>query len=221
MKKILSVICLITFIVCFIGCNKAGLADAVYDGSSYKAVLQQYIEQNDNIGAEFPQIYFMNGKYTVAASYFGLFVIDNTAKKVDSFIDLKKYDCNYFQGDVITKISSDDKSEKLYFYNTENDKIVADKVYSYDIKSRKISKAKAEEIGAGSVPMQSGTLRDVLDEADEDLAVKLSEYADRNISTVYKGNEQMVFAVSDEWRISNLKLVIVDVKNGDVKEIAI
>ena len=52
-----------------------------YMTQQYKAVLQQYIEKNDNIGAEFLQIYFMNEKYTVAASYFD---------KLDFYVIVKK-----------------------------------------------------------------------------------------------------------------------------------
>ena len=215
MKRTVIITIIIVMLIGVQGCSTDKKTD-------YYSQINEYIKQNDSIGAEFPRFYHIGDKYAVAASYFGMFIFDTEIAEIDAYVDLKQYDCNYFQGDKKTIIKVDNEEKKLYFYNIENDEING-QIYVLDLNSKEIYKA---GIDARNAEYYEGFTEEqdffaVLDNAGESIKSALNKYITSENGCVYKHDNMIIFAVADEWRISNLKFVFLNTDTGEVKELPI
>lgn len=204
-------------------CEKALSAD------EYKEVLRVFVGDKDTIGATMVEVFDVGDKYTVAATWFGLFILNTDSATLDSYVDLKKYDCNYFQGDYITKVRVDKNQENVYFYNTQNEEPLYDKdvevsgkVYRFNLKSREIMEIPYREVPQDSEfrEMPERNWQEDLSSLSEPLQEILKQYGNTNADGIFYG-DKFIFPTAEEDRLSKLKFIFVNADSGEVKELSL
>lgn len=192
-KKAIVILSCILVILSMTACSEKSVQRAL-TGNDYQAQLSMYVENNDNVGVTCPLFYAVGDKYVVAVSYFGMFVLEPELAAIYCYVDLKDYDCNNMQGDIITEVILDNDEENIYFYNVEKDKVVG-KIYSLNIDSKNITEVSEEKL-------------------PNDMEVMSPQES-------VKWRDISISSKADEWKISNLKFVFTNESSGEVKELKV
>lgn len=219
-KKISGVIIGCVLLVGVAGCSNAKNTDSVkYDGSG--AILKSYIEKNeDNVGAIFPNLYSVGDQYAIVASYFGMYVIEMRKERIVDYVDLAKYGCDQFQGDQVVQITTD--GNDIYFYNMENESI-SGKIYRLTISDGILEENAQDEYEQLQTTDTSKTINydSFVANQEAKLAEKLKVYTDIAKSDVLDMGSYKLFTVAKDWKLSNLKIVLINTETENVKEIAV
>lgn len=233
-RKVSTGLSLMLILACLAGCSDEKAvskteskteADKVVEkalsADEYPETLRGFVGEEDTVGATSVNIFDVGEKYTIAATWFGLFVLNTESATVDSYVDLKKYDSNYFQGDIITKVRVDKKQENLYFYNTENEEVTG-KVYHFDLQSKEIVEIPYREVPPDSELREQPVLLqdEEIEKLDSSLKDILKEYDWQNGNAVMQ-NGKLIFSTAEDWKLTKLKFVFVDVNSGEVKELSV
>lgn len=242
-RKISTGLSLMFILASFAGCSNGNsipeekqiptTEEIVYEkalnADEYKEALRVFVGDKDSIGATMVDIFDVGDKYTVAATWFGLFILNTDYATLDSYVDLKKYDCNYFQGDYITKVRVDKNQENVYFYNTQNEEPLYDKevevsgkVYRFNLESKEIMEIPYREVPQDSEfrEMPERNWQEDLEGTQEPLQEVLKQYENTHADGIFYG-DKFIFPTAEEDRLTKLKFVFVDVKSGDVKELSV
>lgn len=187
------------------------------------STLDEYIDKSDNIGASFPNVYCVGDKYIVLASYFGMYLIDIEKIQVINYVDIRKYGCAYFQGDIITEVVIDANENNVYFYNSENGNF-ADKIYNFNIKNQTVEEITEEEfIG---VQLQTANCEfidfdNLINNESTNMKEELEAYNSIEKSEVYRIGNITFFLTAEEWKLSNLKLILINSDTDELNEVRI
>lgn len=192
-----------------------------YDSGT--TTLDEYIEKSDNIGAVFPNMHCVGDKYIVLASYFGMYLIDIEKAQVVNYINLEKYGCNYLQGDIITEVVIDANENNIYFYNSENGDFSGN-IYDFNIETQTVEEMSEDEFTDVLLQVTNCELTDwdkLINDAGEGVKEKLESYNSIEKSDIYRVDDVAFFLTAEEWKLSNLKLILISSDTEELKEIGI
>lgn len=217
-KIIIIAILLIVMSGCSVSNNKG-----IIKYNSDTTTLDEYIEKSDNIGAVFPNMHCVGNKYIVLASYFGMYLIDIEKAQVVNYINLEKYGCNYFQGDIITEVVIDANENNIYFYNSENGDF-AGNIYDFNIKNQTVEEIPADEFADVQLQATNCELTDLdklINDVGEGVKEKLETYNSIEKSDIYRVGDVTFFLTAEEWKLSNLKLILISSDTDELNEVCI
>lgn len=215
---IIVAILLIVMSGCSVANNKG-----IIKYNSDTSTLDEYIEESDNIGAVFPNMHCVGNKYIVLASYFGMYLIDIEKTQVINYVDLEKYGCTYFQGDIITEVAIDANENNVYFYNSENGDL-AGKIYDFDIENQtveEISESEFADVQLQSANCESIDFNELVNDEDTNVTEKLEAYNSIEKSGIYKTGNITFFVAAEDWKLSNLKLILINSDTDELNEVYI